>query len=154
MSMFVVNLKGMKLSTYTGITLLGVGVLDDRLYGVNTAGLVEMTGDDDEGADIDAYVKTGKMRFGSTKLKRSSRLYLDGAASNGLDITITTKESGVDKARQVKVKPFLGTARKRVAKLSRKAESVYWQVKIANVDGGTFELKNPEMLVTTLNRQV
>lgn len=151
---YVVNANTLAVSEYRDLSLTGLAVLDNRLYGVKTDGLVEVTGTDDEGVAIANYVETGKMTMGSNRLKRFPQLYVGGTASGGLTATVTTKESGVSRSSDYPVPPWAGSLRERVVKLAGGPKSRHVQVKLANVNGGSMVIEQADLLVSGLPRRV
>ena len=153
---YAANAKLVAPSQYAGLSVLDLAVYDGRLFAIKTDGLAEFTSSaaDDEGTNIDAYIKTGKMDFGNGNLKRFYRFYYGGSASKGLDVTVTTEESGTATDREYRVGPYAGTLREKRVKLARGAKSRHVQVKIANKNGGTMAVDRADLLVQGLPRRV
>jgi len=153
-TIYAVNARTLALSEYHDLSVTDLAALDNRLYGIKSDGLVEFTGTDDEGTDIDAYVETGKMMIGGGILKRYPRLYLGGTADGGVDVTVTTEESGVERSRDYPKAPWNGDLRERVCKLAGGPKSRHVQVKIANRNGGSLKVEQADLMVEGLPRRV
>jgi len=153
-TIYAINANTLAPSEYRDLSVIGLAVLDNQLYGIKTDGFVELTGSDDEGADIDAYIETGEMPLGSGNLKRFPRLYIGGTAAKGVTVTVTTEESGVARSRDYPKAPWLGALRTRVAKLAGGPKSRYVQVKIANRDGGSLKIEQADLRVDGLPHRV
>ena len=151
---YVVNASNKAVSEYHDLEVTGLAVLNNRLYGIKADGLVEFTGTDDEGADIDVYAETGKMAIGGGVLKRYPRLYIGGTAAGGIDVTMTTEEDGVERERAYPAPPWKGDLRERVVKPASGPKSRYVQVKFANRNGGSLELEQADLMVEGLPRRV
>lgn len=124
------------------------------LYGITATKLLAFTGSDDGGVDIDAHLKTGKMRFGSSFLKRFVRLYLGGNAVDGLTATVTTEVEGVETAHNYSFAGWVGSLRARRKKLARGIKSRFVQLKVANIDGGDFKLEQCDMDASVITRRI
>jgi len=151
--MYALNTKTLAVSEYS-LSLSVLSVLDGRCYGVLTGGMMELTGSDDDGTDIDAYIQTGKMDMNDPTIKRYPRLYLGGTASDGLSATITTEEKGVETDNVYSAVAWAGNLHEQVVKLARGSQSRHVQVKIENVDGGTMTLDQADVLVEGRSRRV
>lgn len=155
MALYKVNTNTLAVTgPHSGQDLLGLASYGGSLYGIKTDGLVELTGANDESSNIAGVLKTGKLKFGSSDLKRSKRLYLEGSASKGLDVYVTTEEWGESITRgPYKVPPFAGSLRPKIVKIAGKPKTPYFQIQIQNIAGGTMKLRNMEMSVEVLDRK-
>ena len=109
------------------------------------------TGDTDNGADVDALLRTGKLNVGNGHQSRVEHAYL-GVQSEGrlLMKTITGKE----KVRWYQSDaPKVGLDNLRT-KLGRGVKSAYWQFEIANIDGQDLEIENMQFFPVVLTRRV
>lgn len=155
MSVYSINTSNLAISgASSGLAALGLATHGGSLYAIKTDGLIELTGADDEGVAIVGVLKSGKIKFGSSSLKRSRRLYLEGTASKGLSVEVTTEEWGQSKTRPYKVNRLKGDLRPHASKIAGKPKSQYFQVQISNANGGTMKLRNMEMLVENLDRKI
>ncbi len=152
--MYALNTKTLAVSEYSGLSVSSLATLDGRCYGAATGGLMEFTGSDDAGIDIDAYTQTGKMDMNSGAIKRYPRLYLGGTTSGGLTVTVTTKERGVETDNVYSVTAWVGDLHEQLVKLARGPQSRHVQVKVANVDGGTITIDQADILAEKRHRRV
>ena len=147
MSFYAINATALGISEYTGLSLLAITEHDGRYYGITADSMVELTGSDDDGTAIAAYVRTGKLGFGSLAEKHCGRAWIHVQYSD--DLTLTTLVDGIDAtetAAEVSTSytvpghtgalPQIRTVRLRLDQLG-----MAWSFKIANVAGGALTLR-------------
>lgn len=61
---------------------------DGKFYGIRADGIYLLDGDDDDGAEIPAYVNLGRVDFGTSVLKHISTAYVTGASSELVTLTL------------------------------------------------------------------
>jgi len=119
------------------------------MLGAGDGGLFKIgCDDDDNGADINAYVKTFAFKFGHEGNKRVRFSYMT-VETDG-DVIVTPIVDGVEQT------PITfsanGTGRQFIRKtISRASSGVYWQFKVENVDGCWFSLDKVEVLPVNLS---
>ena len=151
MSMYAMNANNLALSEYTGVSLTDLAVLDNRLYGVATDGLVEFTGTDDETVAIAAYVQTGKISLGSMDETRYARAYVKDQYANALSFTtildsVDGEEAASESSYAYAIPAKTGAVQHaRTVRLRRDVKAVNWAFKLANVSGGGMVLRGLEV---------
>ena len=152
--MHVLNANTMAISTYTGLDLIDVVEMDGRVFACTATELYELTGSDDDGADIAVDVKTGKLTLGDPALKYVPRLYYSGAHDEGMEISVTSVEGGAEKTRLYSKGLRSGSLREGRVKLARRPHAVYWQFRIQNVSGGDLVIDRLDVLSNPIGRRV
>lgn len=140
---WVVNKESNAFSRYTNYYFNSFCKLNDKYYGANESGIFELTGNSDNGDNIESKIVTGKIdvsNIGSLSYVRDVILYLktDGTvrlnikASDGKEETyrLTTTNNEVKSNRIV---------------LSKGRKAVYWQFELTNDGVSSFELENTKV---------
>ena len=127
-------------SQYAGFDFQGMCKFHDKIIGGNSNGLfVLLSGDTDDGDDIDAHFRTGPTSFGFENEKRLRRLYL-GMRSDGV---MKMSISGDDKPDIVReVTPHDNTLRVIHQQVNggRDIRGKNLDLKVANVGGSDFTI--------------
>ena len=119
------------------------------------AGLYELAGDTDDGANISATIKTGLMNFGSNLQKNIPRGYFGYSTSGTLVFKTISTDRGqkIERWYTLEERTADDTTETRV-KLARGVKSVYWQFELTNVDGADFDLDEITLTPAILNRRI
>lgn len=151
---WVLNTDSLGVTQYTNFPFDGLTSHGGRSFGLTATGLYELTGDDDDGAPIEALLRTGLTDFGTSYRKALPRAYLYLAQDGGVYLRVTTEWAG--KRRQVWYtvtgRPSADAALRRV-KLSRGLRGTSWQFEIANIDGGALDLRGAEVVPMVLSKR-
>lgn len=139
-------------TTLSGWAFNSMAELNGSLLGVTDAGLFEITGDDDDGADIDATVRTHVMDFGSAKHKRAGSLVAGLRADGDLRVTVTVDEH--DEHEYVLEAPGHETLSNARVKIGKGLVGRYWQFQLENIDGADFELDQTQCDMAELSRRL
>jgi len=152
----VMNTEGAKaLSTYTNYPFNSFAQLGGRMLAAADSGLYELGGDTDDGAPINARLKSLMTDMGTSRMKRVRSAYMGYTASGRLVLKLLSVDAGqlvetwfeahdleADAPRAQRVQTALGL------------RSRYWQFELANIDGADFELDELELHPLYLNRRV
>jgi len=154
---WVLNVEGQRpVSEYRGYEFNSFANIGGRYFAATDAGLYVLgESGQDEGAPIDAHVRTMMLDFGSAAQKRVVAAYL-GYTSSG---TVVLKVRSVDDGQLVEhwyeAQTLTADAPRAGYKpLGRGLKSRYWQFELANVDGADFELDKLELYPLQLSRRV
>lgn len=143
--------------SYSNFPFNSYCVLGGQLLGASATGIYRMGSPTDNGAAIQASIRTGLMNLGTQKLKRIDRAYL-GATADGnllLRVQATTNSNGQlqQTYRMTPAQP--GVPGEHRVEVGRGFRSVYWTFEIANdVDGADFELYDVQVLPLVLTGRV
>jgi hypothetical protein len=158
---WVLNTENKAPSQYTNfdfesLCFASQGVFKGRAFGAGAGGVYELTGDDDDGTDIDAYVRTGLVNIARGKLARVPDIYIGYTGDGDIVIkTVTTAASGAkveDWFRGV-LKPATDVAQGRID-LGPGLESVFWQFEIHNTGGEPLDLSSVQLRPVTTSRRI
>jgi hypothetical protein len=129
-----------------------------RYYGTADTGLHLLEGQDDNGKDIDGYIKTAMIDFGTGKKKRVPEAYI---AFRGVGLTqavlrvITTNESNEQlESVYTATIPAGDALHNGRIKIGRGIKSTYWQFVLANVDGKDLDLDQLAFRPVILDRRI
>lgn len=139
---YAMNTSTKGASRYLNYPFNSFAEINGRLIGCKDDGLYVLKGDTDDGAPIDAKVRTGLDNLGSTAVKRMFKAYL-GIRTNG-DMrvkVVTTSPQGekIEYAYDMIPVPAVDMRNAKV-NIGKGLQSVYWSYEVANVAGSDFML--------------
>lgn len=149
-SAWAMNAKTKAFSQYEGYEFKAFFIHNGRPCGLTDQGVFELDGATDNGADIDAFVMTGKDDFDAAQLKRVPYIYLGVMNENGMTLTTIT-DDGQQNTYPI---PESDTLRNQRAKIGMGLRSRYWQIALRNVGGGDFIIESIELLPTLQGRKL
>lgn len=147
---YAINLKTGAVSHYTNFPFDNIVRFGDRFYGVKSDGIFELTGNTDNGTNIDAKVTTFMTDFGSPNNKRVLWTYLLGRLDDGMNVTVNTDE-GLSYTYPT-VGANDGSMRTHRAKVGRGLKGNYFSFTFENVDGADFEIDHVDVLFDVTTR--
>ena len=127
-------------------------VIDGRHFAAGPMGIVEITGTQDDGENIDAHVTTFLTDFGSKRFKRTADVWLGIDMAGAMWVKVNTR----DPATGVPYADFYSVSKKQAtgqgnarAEIGRGLKSTFWGLTLQNFDpaspgtsGGDFSLEN------------
>lgn len=136
---YVVNLARGAVTEYENYNFNSLAMIGGKPFGAGEEGVYLLQGDDDDGAPIDAYVRTGALNFGS--LTKVLNGYIGVKADGTVLMKVITRDGGVKKENwyRMKRRPTGETVETRFD-IAKGLTSTYWQWELANEDGAYFEL--------------
>jgi len=147
MSLHVFNAITLAPSEYADLDFVDLLDYNGVNYGVRAAGVDSFSGTTDNGTDIDCYIETGKLFPGVEDLA-CTRAYVRCQAADDLLLTATVDELNGDGASaetsvNYTMRGRTGTKQQtRTERLRSDIRGEGWSFKLANVDGGSFEIKD------------
>lgn len=151
---WVLGTKGFAHTKYLNYPFLALGKLGSSYYGVAADGIYLLSGENDNGTEINADVRTGFEEFDSDALKRVLNVYAAMTSDN--DIYVQLDTDGEDTLRSYVLQHkghTTGMTRAR-ADAARGHRSRYWQVGLRTCNGADFEVSEMNVLVQQLKRKV
>ena len=125
--------------------------IGEKYYGSDETGIYELTGDDDAGTVIDAFVELIVSDFGISNMKRIRSIYIGGEADGGLTLTLKDNENN---SRIYTLNLDTGNKQSSAkVDVGRDGIGRYWQVRIDNVSGCYFAIDDIEVLAVILGRK-
>jgi hypothetical protein len=154
---WVINTDSLGVTQYAQFPFDALATHAGRTYGLTATGLYELTGDDDDGEPIAAWIKTGDLTLGGTRRSSVPRAYLYVRQDGDLMLKTTTTDKGHRAVHWYRLTPSTvsgdDVATRRV-RLGRGVRAVSWAFEIANVDGADFDLRGCEVLPVVLTRRI
>jgi len=116
--------------------------------GANGSGLYTLSGSNDGGNPISAFIQTGKTDFKDARLKRITDYYI-GMEGGELDLTVAAENGEItyrtSETTQMETDKL---------NLARGAKGRYWQFKLANVLGSSATVDDQSLEIETLSRKI
>jgi hypothetical protein len=145
------NLSLEAASFYENFKFNSFAKLGKNYYGMNEDGIHLLNGDDDDGAEIDVSVKTGKSDYGDISLKTIPVIFA-GAQSDKEMLLTASVDSYPDYTYQFIGRP--GDISAIRVKLGRGLKGRYWQFELRNKDGADFNMDELDIPEIATNRRV
>lgn len=112
-------------------------------YAAGPGGIYQITGSDDDGEPIDAWIKTFLTDFGTHKFKRAPDMWLGLTTDGRMLVKTLTRDprTGVQNEDwwEAVTKQDTGEASGR-AKIGRGLKSTWWGMELRNIAGSDFQL--------------
>lgn len=138
---WVMNAETKAASKFLNYPFNSFAEVNGVLYAASQDGIYQVTGDDDEGTNIDARIESGLLDFGVSYLKRITDAYI-GYASDGTVVLKMVSTYGGQKRELVYTlrEQTSTSAREGKLKLARKTKALFWKFELLNSDGASLEL--------------
>lgn len=153
---WVLNTVNRAPSQYTNFPFDSFARFGDRYFAAGDGGIFELTGNTDDGARIDAFIRTGLSNFGTGKMKRVPDVYVAYTSTGDLVLKVVTTS-----ATGEKVEDWYRMAAKNANAVregrfqpGRGLKSVYWQFELCNTGGDDFDLAELKLRPLILDRRV
>ena len=146
-----VNLSNLGVTQYCQFNFNSFCKIGDKYFGACDTGIFELTGDDDNGANIDAFFELINSDFGIANMKRIRSMYVGGESNGSLTLTLKNDENN---SRTYSLNLTSGN-KQSSAKVPTGRDGVggYWQVRIDNVSGAYFAINSIKALLVILGRK-
>lgn len=123
---------------------------DGIYYGVAEDGIYDLSGADDNGAPIQAYVNLGRKNMGVQGAKHMPSIYV-GASADG-KLILRTDVDGVVRYYRARVSTTDMTQQR--VDIGRGVRGTYWELEILNENGDDFDLADLTLLPVVLDRRI
>jgi hypothetical protein len=144
-TVMVMNLKNKLVSFYQNYNFESVGVFNGVPIGCDpTSGLYLLTGDDDNGTEIDASILLGNYDFGENNEKTVPRLYLNYSGDGEAQVSVSTDQDEMDGPYDIPA-PHETKLQTRRARLPIGFRGSHYQYLIENVQGSHLNIQNIEL---------
>ena len=132
------NTKTGGFAEYTNFPLTSIWKVGTKFYGITAEGIQQLTGNNDNGAQIDAEIITGPSNFGTSSVKLFPSAY---AHMTGGEIEVAIKTDECRRWHDPKnaVQPKEGIHPAYIS-MARGIKGVYVKLKITNAQGADFNL--------------
>lgn len=152
---WVLNTQLRAVTEYRNVPFDSFAILGGRTYAAGDGGIFEMTGDTDNGQQIEAWFRPFLTNFGTQKMKRVTDVWL-GTSSTGLFVKVHTKNPRTGEMEEdiYPVEHFHGDgADKGRVRVGRGLTSNWWTLTVSNVAGAAFEVDTIEWHPLVLDRR-
>lgn len=133
---WVLNASSKALSEYDNQAMNSMARFGSAYLMAGPDGIFLMGGDDDDGEEIAAVIRTGKLEYGSTFLKRIPRLYFSGSQEGDLIFSTITSEDG--KRTYNLLDNGIVEEQQRRVPVGKGPKSSRFALEVANKDGAGF----------------
>lgn len=146
-----INLSNMAISQYCNFNFNSFCKVGEKYFGASEDGIFELTGDDDNGTNIDSFFELLLSDFGISNMKRIRTAYVGGEANGALMLTVKDDENNL---RVYALNLTSGNVQSSgKVSVGRDGIGRYWQVRIDNVAGCYFAVGDIEALMIVLGRK-
>ena len=151
---WVMNTDSLALSQYDGVEFESYATTRKRTFGIKEDGLYEFFGDSDGEVEIEAYLRTGYMDFGSFAEKGVDRgfLYMKTGEPIYLKTAVDSWGKREEQVYVVSAPTNTGAPHARLLDLKKGIKAVAWAFEIRTIDGGDLDLLGFEVWPVTLRR--
>ena len=148
---FLINCQTGAISEYRNYPFNSICRIKDRWFGASPTGIYVLSGETDNGTDIEAWVKTGDMDLKAPTKKRVTDVYVvvEMVGKGTLRVVCEEHPANVYDV----LAPMGGAHNKRVV-TARGISGQHWSFEFRNVAGAFFELYGMEILFDVLSRRV
>jgi hypothetical protein len=146
-----INLSNLAVTQFCNYDFNSFCQIGNSYYGASDTGIFELTGDDDNQVNIDAFFELIVSDFGISNMKRIRSIYVGGEANGGLTLTLKDNENN----SRIYTLNLTSNSKQSSAKVpvDRSGLGRYWQVRIDNIAGVYFAIDLIEVLAVILGRK-
>jgi len=151
----VMDLEGKALSQYVDFDFNSMCEFNGMYLGAGENGISVLGGDDDNGADIDAFIETPMTDLGDSNQKRLRMAYVGYESTDELELAVAMDEVLNDRSwRTYTLKPNKRGLSQEGGRRSigRDGRGRYFTVRIKNVEGCDFTLNTLEFVPVLVGR--
>lgn len=149
---YAMNVRNTAVSEYENFPFNSMAVIGGVPYGAGPDGIYRLQGDDDDGAPIDARVRTAALTFGHLARVPYARIVF--TSDGDLLFKTITMDKGARKENTYKMaKRPLGTAVESRFTMAKGVTGSVWAFELSNVDGAYFEADALQVWTLQLDRR-
>ena len=141
------------ISTYSNYNFNSIACFNGTYLGATDTGIYPLTGDTDNGTDIDASIKTGSMNFGDTIIKYARDVWITFRSDGNLTLSIFVDEDTTTTI-QKQTTIVSDTIIEERLKPPRGLRGRFYTVELKNLSGADFDIDSLNMLVESIHRKV
>lgn len=150
---WVLNTETGGLTNYDNFQFTSLTQLNGVVYGTTADGIYALTGENDEGRDIESVVQTGFLDFNRPFTKRVSDLYV-GYTGGQLDCTVETYDGPQEEYTYTLEERDADAPRNNRMKVGKGLSSRYWRFTFENVAGADFQIYDAAANVAESKRRL
>jgi len=147
---YVVNTQSLGVSEYENYNFNSFSypyaASSDGIYEIDNSGT-------DDGAHINASIKTGLLDFGTSLKKQVPYAYLGITETGRVLFKTVSNNTGVKKERWYEVNSYTDVMDTTRVRMGKGVKAKYWQFEISNTEGEDLSLESMEVLPVVLKRR-
>ena len=147
---WVVNIDTGTTSQYDNYGYASFYSYGGKNYGVAEDGIYELTGDTDNGVEIDALVDFGRTDLGSIYKKRVTSAYVDVGSDGKMELVIETD----GQTSEFEANSFSAAVSRHRINMGSALSGYYWNPVLTNNNGYDFNLASIMLEIMQLNRRL
>lgn len=145
--MYLINAKTYGTALYSGLVFTSLYThTDGKTYGTTAAGIFELSGDTDDGTEIQAVVGFGKLDFGAEVFKALPNLYVGAKSGDNLYLRVNGYE--------YQARSFDEDIKQQRFDLGRGLRANYFDIELYNMAGADFEVDTVSAVVVPSKRRI
>ena len=145
----VMNLINQAISTYSNYPFNSLAYYNKKYLGATSSGIYVLDTDNDNGANINAHIKTGPMDLGEKLVKHIRDVWITHRTDGRLAIVFSVDEDdtgGVERVTQLVGEEL----QEEKVKVPRGLKGRYYTMEFKNISGADFDLDSLEVMVDIL----
>ena len=143
------------MSRYLTLPVQSLAVVAGELMAVSATGVYVRAGATDNGAKLDAYVRTGLYDFGADYLKRVDHLYVGYVSDGSMQVDVGETSTGEEITYSYTMPPRAATAPTHGrTRLGRGLRSLYYRFTLRNTNGERLGITRAGVDVNNTGRKV
>lgn len=151
---WVMNTESSATSWYDNYDFESIAQIQDKVLAVGPDGLYVLTGEDDEGDQIDAEIISGFMDFGSSNQKRVDALYFGYTSTGKVAVTAETKDSGHQPYTYYMAQSSASAPKNGRVEPGKGLVGRYWRFTIRNLAGAELEVYDTSIDIAVSSRRL
>lgn len=140
-------------AAFTNYKFNGMFKIGGKFFATSESGLFEITGQEDNGNEIESYVATPLTDFGTMKLKSVPDVYIHMRSDGESQFRLVTDED-TDRSAYVLSYDERGGVHRRRKQLHKGIKGTNWQVEIKNKNNSRLEVAQIDMPIAVLARTI
>lgn len=151
---WVMNTESSATSWYDNYDFESIAQIQDKVLAVGPDGLYQLTGDDDQGDQIDAEITSGFMDFGTSNQKHVDAVYFGYTSAGKLSVTAETQGSGHQPYTYYMEKTSAAAPENGRVEPGKGLVGRYWRFTIRNVAGAEFAVYDSSIDIAVSSRRL
>ena len=151
---WVLNTETTAVGWYDNFAFESIVSWKGRELAVGPDGIHELTGDTDNGQQIDAAISSGFTDFGQPQTKRLDNMYFGYTSDGQISVTAEVHESGSPPAKYLLEERDASAPRNSRVTPGKGLWGRYWRLTIENVDGADFDVRDASVDIAVSPRRI
>lgn len=145
--MYLVNASTFGAALYSGLVFTSLYThTDGKTYGTTADGIFELSGDSDDGTNIEAVVGFGKLDFGEEAIKHIPTAYVGAKSDDKLLLRV--------ESYQYRARAFDDAMKRQRFDLGKGLRAAYFDIELYNTAGADFEIDSLSAVILKTARRI